>query len=507
LPLGLFVAVRALLLCTSLDLLGHLDEAEVFHANLAIDLAEDRELQSLWSYQVVEFHGGTLLSTVLFVPWSWLFGAGYLSLKAMAAAYALATMLLWMALLARWKGPRAAWIFGVLFAAAPPVLLKQQLTLWSTHAESSALQALALVCLAAWLLSHRPAAAFATGLALGAALSFNTINAVFAALAAPVMAWQLAVSARRRIEAPLLLAGGVLGLIPLLAILGIGAGEMAIYGEGPLGLLAGLGGRLLRLPWLLLTVPPLSPQVPPGGVATAVGAVFHVALYAAAGGLAVLAWREEDGGRKKLGLAVALLPFALFAAFVATHLPFSTSTAEVFSFGPRYAAPLYPALFAAAACLLASPDVHRWVRWNVAAVCAASVFFALADTGRLVRLDRPFIARDFQGVTYTQHNLWGVDRVSMDAANHLIDAQQQGLVASEAVSGVHAILDRSFDDGYWSFLALAPPGAGEAEVQQRVEQALERPEAANPDYRRGVEWARLAALGLWPGPAVEGALP
>ncbi len=387
LPPLVFLLLRLAILATSADRLGHLAEGEVAHANLAWDLKEGCARSDIWSYQVVPFHGGTMVSALLFVPWSMVFGDEYASLKGLALAYALTAMVLWMWVLYRVSGAGASMVFGWLYALAPPVLVRMQLTLWGTHPELNACLA-ASTALACAALTGRPSLKrrwlFLFGVSAGFAVYFNLSAVLYetllmiAVLASRYRPWLEPRGTRttpvlratdgasrhrshsttgpgrpgRRAVSPwlLTLAGVATGLVPMAWSMVAAGGTLLVYGEGPLGLVHGAATRLELLPRLLATVPPLSPQIPPAPpwtiepVRAALAAVLLGTCLALAAGAR---WTKPPAA--PLSRAAGLYPFLFLPVFAAVHLPFTTSTATTFGYCPRYVATLYPVLYAALA--------------------------------------------------------------------------------------------------------------------------------------------------------------
>ncbi len=522
---------------TSLDRLGHLADGELAHADLAWDLEQGSLRPSIWAYQVVPFHGGTFVSSLLFVPWSALFGREYASLKGLALGYALAAMVLWMWTLHRIGGTRAAVTFGWLYALAPPVLVRMQLTLWSTHPELNAFLALGLALAVATVTSRgkgRRRRAFLFGVAAGFAVFFNLSAVIFVGLLIPVVLSRLRTGAAEGAPSSRMsvVAGFGLGIAPMALAAWAGAGSVAVYGQGPSQLLAGALGRLSHLPRLLVSVPPWSPQVPPGQpesldpLRVAIGLVLLGCCVAL-----VVGGRRVERSVRPMIRVIGLYPLLFLVAFAAVHLPFTTSTATTFGYCPRYAATLYPGLHAALAIALAlavgrghrfgvertaSPGCLARVglsrgrrpalagrMWDVTAagLLMATVLGltvpALVDDLSFIDPETPDMARRFEGVRLFRSGLRGVDRRSLSAALTFLELEARGEVPPETAAGVRAVLGPPWYTDFWRFLRKPPDGPTAREVFLRVRAAQDP--ARGRAFAAGLAWGARMALGRGQG--------
>lgn len=117
----LFLAQRSGMLLYGYSHIAHPSFDETASGVLACDLLEGKLRAPLLAYQYEARSGDGLLEGFLLVPFFKLFGRSLFSLKLLALASALLTLLCWIALIKRYQGMEAAIIFAALFAF-PPVM-------------------------------------------------------------------------------------------------------------------------------------------------------------------------------------------------------------------------------------------------------------------------------------------------------------------------------------------------------------------------------------------------
>ncbi len=187
---SLTLLTRALLLSSLAPALY--SPEELFNAELATHLIEHGELlRPLNTYQYTAHAGGSLVVSILHVPFAWLIGPSESSLKCVAIFFAMATSGLWTAAACR-LDRTAGWFVAMGCVVAPLHLVFRQMTALGNHAE-----ALALMGGAVLLLQSRHF--WALGALLGFGIWFDRTLALFALCclpAVPVRDWpKLAIAA------------------------------------------------------------------------------------------------------------------------------------------------------------------------------------------------------------------------------------------------------------------------------------------------------------------------
>lgn len=110
---------------------------EAMSGNLARALVEGLALPA-WHYQYAHHTHGTFVYGLVLAPIFALGGSSILWVKALGLAFAAAGTALWIALVRRAFGPRAAGLFAAWWLLAPPALVHMQHLAWANHMESIA---------------------------------------------------------------------------------------------------------------------------------------------------------------------------------------------------------------------------------------------------------------------------------------------------------------------------------------------------------------------------------
>ena len=173
---------------------------ELFNAELATHLLEHGQLlRPLSTYQYTAHAGGSLVVSLLHVPFAWVLGPSERSLKCVALLFAMLSSGLWTAAGCR-VNQQTGWLVAMGTVLAPLHLVFRQLTALGNHAEALALMGGAVLLLQGgrW---------FWLGLVLGFGVWFDRTVALFAVCclpSVPVKDW------------PRLAAGAAIGVCPML---------------------------------------------------------------------------------------------------------------------------------------------------------------------------------------------------------------------------------------------------------------------------------------------------
>ncbi|HAH19368.1 MAG TPA: hypothetical protein DCL49_00510, partial [Candidatus Omnitrophica bacterium] len=118
--IGLFLVFRLLVLLTYSNRLY--EPEELYRGTIAREIIHG-PLIPLWEYldfKVEYFPGGTLVVGILAVPFFWLFGETYFSLKLVALLFALGTFVLWYLFLDKFFSRRIAVVTALIFIFCVP---------------------------------------------------------------------------------------------------------------------------------------------------------------------------------------------------------------------------------------------------------------------------------------------------------------------------------------------------------------------------------------------------
>ncbi|MBL8862793.1 MAG: hypothetical protein JNK02_12405 [Planctomycetes bacterium] len=233
--IGAYVALRVLILATSFESVA-LPMYELYPmGTMAELLRQGIDFPVRWFYDNA---AGQLLMGWLTVPVFGLFGSTYLALKLLPAALGLATLVLVWLVLDRHVSRRAAGLGALFVAVGPPTLAKYSLINSGNHFENLCFSSLALLLAYRWfadpakpragLLAYACACGFAIFVFLGALIPVGILFGMHAGIRG------LRRAAR---DLPVLAAGFVLGLAPLLVV------NLATAGRGAGFLDAKFGGE------------------------------------------------------------------------------------------------------------------------------------------------------------------------------------------------------------------------------------------------------------------------
>lgn len=288
--------------------------------------------------QFMSYGSGTLLLSLLTIPIFAVFGPHYLAYKLIALALAAFGGLVWFLLVRQWAGKRSAWCFGLLYALAPPALLRTSLIAKGDHAEAMLLVGVVLYlatrALSSPAESLRRRWAAASGLAVGFGVFF-TYSTVPPLAGAGIAALALTRARPRRVW--LWFAAGLLvGLIPWLIQVFTTSGEaLRIYGS-PLGATQSLAEAAKRFQ-LLISRGFLASYDLPGNALPALAAFAWMVLV-------VAGWINLARDFRRPFACLALAATATYLLAFCLRAPDASS---------RYLAPGYPLLLIAAASLAA----------------------------------------------------------------------------------------------------------------------------------------------------------
>lgn len=499
-PIVVFVTLRLAILLTSIDRVSFVGEAEVAIAQMALDAARPEGIGPLRDYLSVDFHFGTLVCAALFVPFAAVFGPTWFALKLMALALALAGQIVWMAALFRVAGRQAALWMGWLLACAPPLLLTSHLTMWGNHAESHVLLGAMVFVLAGLDGRTRLGGPLLLGTLATFAISFNRLNAPFAALTVLLTLPVLGRERGRAFWSSVLAlgAGAGLGFGPLLWQRSFGGDPSTVYLQGPAQLFAGAWDRLPQMFDTWLRLPLLSPQLPwtthtdHGFGALIHGAVWSAALVALA--LCVRRLRPFDA-RASAALVLAVFPFLFFVVLHAVHLPWNNPEAERYVATPRYTLSLYLGLFAGLSVLTAAPGRIRVVATGLAVLIAGT---GLADDTRLGTWGGPWTGHSTRALEFAKKGIFSTNRVNERGIAGLIGAEERREKPPIPLTrGARWMVERRLVPFYGDVLDMPDPKASDALIEERMAAARagRSPEDDAAQFEAGLQWGARILRG------------
>jgi hypothetical protein len=217
-----------------------------FEEGFAVTSAHEMIRGAPWplpAHQYEDYEGGTLVMTLLAVPFYAIFGPSILVLKLTALCLSLLAFIALYHVTRGAYGPPAAATACMLYLLSPNPILSYGLTTKGSHADSAALSMLFIWALLAGL-DHPPSRRrlVSLGLLAGLGLHFAYVFAVtlFAGLCATAWAWRARRDARTAVIP--FLAGSLVGALPLLAYtVHVGGANLVIYGHSALELGSPLG--------------------------------------------------------------------------------------------------------------------------------------------------------------------------------------------------------------------------------------------------------------------------
>ncbi len=336
----------------------------------------------LSAYRFMAYGSGSLVVSLLARAVYFVCGPTYLAFKLVPLMVSLLGGLCWFLVVRAWRGRRAAWAFGLLYALAPPVLVRTTLIAKGDHAEAMAIvgATLLLATHAATAVTSRHRRIFAAGAGcaagLGVFMTYSTVPVT------GVVALVALVRARSRPREAWLaaLAGLAFGLVPwLLTVTGTQGEALRVYNR-PLGAVVDPGEIVRRVRLLAATGLFAGYDLP--GIGGAVGAlgVRRMAAWIWMAAL-VVGWVRLVRDRREPGM------WLLLAGSIAHIAAFLLAAPDASS---RYLVPAYP-LFLIAVALLwpgeagrrrailpaAVPAVAGLGLLSMLAVCVPSGFTAL----------------------------------------------------------------------------------------------------------------------------------
>lgn len=285
----------------------------------------------------MNYGGGSLLIALLTMPIYAVFGPHYLAFKLIALLVAVAGGLLWFLTVRAWFGPRVAIGFGVLYALAPPALLRTSLIAKGDHAEAMLLIGGVLLLATRAALAHdarrRQRWAAATGLlaGLGVYVTYSTIPALAGAGLAALALTRL----RPRRPWVSFALGLAVGLVPWLLSVARTTETLSVYGES-VGALRSLS-EAARRAQLLVSGGFLAAYDLPGRAPRALAALLWFAIV-------LVGWVSLLRARRRPAAVIVLAATGVYLAAFCLRAPDASS---------RYLAPGYPLLLLAGAVLVA----------------------------------------------------------------------------------------------------------------------------------------------------------
>lgn len=511
-PVLAFGALRGAILLSAPDRISVVGEAEVDLSRYAFDRLRPEGPGTLQSYLSVDFHGGTLVFALLYAPVAALFGASWLSLKALAMALSWAAQLCWMGALNRAAGLTAALVFGWLFALAPPLLLTAQLTAWGNHAESHVLLGLGL-WIATSLHGGRAWRCLALGAVFGFAVFFNRLNLVFGAtvVLGCIPAVLTGVAGREPGLPPMpgspsggvllrvlaLVVGLALGMSPLAWQWSVGGDPTQVYLQGPSALLDAAAERLRLAPAHLLDLPLLSPADPHGPWRSWLR-VQHALLWASVP-VALLTLIRRRDARLAAPLGAAILYAGLFFLVLhAVHLPWNNPEADRLIATPRYTISLYLPLFAALGVLVSRGGA--WLRVPALSLALSIVVPAAVADLAFVAPETPTLALNYDALSLARRGIHSTNRLNHDGLRVLAtleDGKDKPPIAF--TRGARWAVERRLLEWYGDVLAYPSPRPSLHTIEQRRVAAWE---GRSPDddpvvFMAGFEWGARILLGQW----------
>ncbi len=355
---------------------------ELVRGSAAQDLL-DGPVLPFQDYQVNDFSGGSLVVTLLAVPFFWVLGPTIIALRLSVLLISCASVAVLFLVLDRFVSRRAAWLGALLLAVAPPGYALISCIAYGTHLENN-LQAILLVLL---FLTHHYArpedrtTSFLLGLVAGFAIYFGFGILLVVGL---LLAFDFLFDKRFFLRASFAWRGlgFLVGISPLLVYqLNHQVGETAIYGRSLFDHFFEERAHRPRLPVLAELLErdlPESVYLPNsfGVSGVALGRLVWIVLAALC---AYAAWIHRDSIRRAVSglfraqsdprsvhpvvLFLAYLPLFVIA-FVFSDFQIDARRHWVVSY--RYLMPLYPFVFLAAAVALD----RMWERAGVARTAA-----------------------------------------------------------------------------------------------------------------------------------------
>jgi hypothetical protein len=287
------------------------------------------------AYRFMAYGSGSLVVSLLARPVFALCGPTYLGFKLIPLLVSVLGGLCWFLVVRAWRGPRAAFAFGLLYALAPPVLVRTALIAKGDHAEAMAITGavLLLATNAAFAATAGRRRAWAAGAGCAAGLGvFITYSTVPVTGAIALLALLLC-RARPRDAWLAALGGLAVGFAPwLLTVLGTQGAALRVYNR-PLGALVDPAEVARRLQRLFTTGFFAGYDLPGGWAPRRLAAWAWMAAV-------VIGWVRLARGRRIAGAWLVL------AGSAAHLLAFLLAAPDASS---RYLVPMYPLLLCAAA--------------------------------------------------------------------------------------------------------------------------------------------------------------
>jgi hypothetical protein len=282
----------------------------------------------LSAYRFMSYGSGSLVISLLARAVYALCGPTYLAFKLIPLLVSLLGGLCWFLVVRAWRGPRAALAFALLYALAPPVMVRTALIAKGDHAEAMAIigATLLLGTYAAFAATRQRRCAFAAAAGVAAGLGVFITYSTVPVTGAIALVALLRARMRPRGAWMAALAGFALGLVPwLLTVAGTEGEALRVYNR-PLGALVDPGEIARRLQMLVATGFFAGYDLPGGFVVRRLAAWIWMAAI-------VLGWVRLLRDRHAPGAW-------LVVAGTASHLAAFVLTAPDAS--SRYLVPAYP---------------------------------------------------------------------------------------------------------------------------------------------------------------------
>ncbi len=137
----ILLVVRLLFVFSNFENLSWFEES--YNGGIAVEILNGLKMP-LFFYQHQPYAPGAMIMGIAAVPFYWLFGESYLSLKMLALFVTLLIFTCWYFLVKRVSGGKVALFFSLLFIIAPPNSMKSSLYSLGNHYESALFTALVL---------------------------------------------------------------------------------------------------------------------------------------------------------------------------------------------------------------------------------------------------------------------------------------------------------------------------------------------------------------------------
>lgn len=142
----IFLLIRSLILSSNINFVYSLNGAQ--RAKLATDILILKKgghiFDDIFDYPFSHYRGGSLVVSILYIPFAYLFGINTFSLKLVALSFSLGTFVVWYLFLYKYFNKKVAIFFGILFVINSPIFNTWSLITAGTYTEATFLVILGL---------------------------------------------------------------------------------------------------------------------------------------------------------------------------------------------------------------------------------------------------------------------------------------------------------------------------------------------------------------------------